>query len=503
MDYAFLLRPAAQAPTLSQERRLYANLRTAIVTERLPGAHRLPGTRELAAQLGIARNSVIYAYEQLAAEGYLQSNRQGTVVARHVSGASLQEATLGEGGGHVRLAARSGQLPPRAAADPALPFTLGLPALTEFPLREWQRVGRAALKRLRLADLGAGPPGGSEKLRRVLAERLRASRELRCTPEQIFVTDGTQPALEILARVTADARDVVWIESPGYRPAASAFRAAGLAVHPMAVDEHGMVLEGERAPPPRLIYVTPSHQYPLGSVLARDRRVALIAVAKRAQALVLEDDYDSDFRYDGEPLPALQELTPDAPVTYLGTFSKTMFPGIRLAYLVVPKGLAAHLAERHLGALRGGRAADQEMLATFIAEGRYTRHLRRMRRLYTDRQQALREALRRHLPQLQVKGAEAGLHLVLALPPHVSDVQVCRLARARGVNPAPLSEYYEEGQQARSGLVIGFGNTPLEAIEPSVRALAGAIEERRSTARRVRESRSGKRRSGRICRRAS
>jgi GntR family transcriptional regulator/MocR family aminotransferase len=339
MDYQFLLAAEKRAATVSQQRRLYNNLRAAIAAERLAARHRLPSSRELAEQLDIARNTVVHAYEQLHMEGYLNTTRRGTFVAA-VAAAGKNRST--HPWTSIAISRRIRAVPQRPAAyDIALPFTAGVPALDAFPMQEWLLSLRRACASLRPSDLGYGDARGNILLRTAISDRLRAARSVRCTPDQVFITNGTQPTLDLLARTLADADDTVWMESPGYAGARAAFTAAGLAVQSVQVDGAGIDLNRVRGlKAPRLIYVTPSHQYPLGSVLSLQRRIELIDVAWRSNALILEDDYDSDFRFSGEPLPALQGLVEDAPVLYLGTFSKTMFPALRLGYLVVPAAAA-------------------------------------------------------------------------------------------------------------------------------------------------------------------
>jgi GntR family transcriptional regulator/MocR family aminotransferase len=294
--------------------------------------------------------------------------------------------------------------------------------------------------------------------------------------EQIFITNGTQSTLDLLARSIADPGERVWMEAPGYTGARAAFLAAGLEVEAVEVDEAGFDPgKTRRLGKPRFIYLTPSHQYPLGSVLSLQRRMELINLAWELNALILEDDYDSDFRFGGEPLPALQGLVEEAPVIYLGTFSKTMFPGLRLGYVVVPPAAVETIATIYANLDRHGRQHEQTALASFITEGRYTRHLSRMRKLYRERQHALRLALAARLPGMTVDGAEAGLHLVLRLPSGCDDADLARRAREQRLNPAPLSEYGDGAKSRCCGLVLGYGNLDASEVEPAVRTLAQLV----------------------------
>lgn len=479
MDYQFLLKSSRKDGAGSRQRMLYANLRQAIAAERLIAGHRLPGSRELAEQLNIARNTVVHAYEQLCAEGYLHSNRQGTVIASLQTPPPRKSAATRRA---VRLSSRIRQLPStRGRRNDLQPFTPGVPALDAFPLSDWQAAVKRTFQKIHPRDLAYSEAQGSHALRTAINDRLRAARGLRCTPDQILITDGTQTALDVCARLLGEEKDVVWMEDPGYTGARSVFTSAGMSIQPVAVDACGMTVSALRDyPTPRFIYLTPSHQYPLGAVLSMPRRLELLALAHKHGAWILEDDYDSDFRYDGEPLAALQGLIEDAPVIYMGTFSKTLFPGLRLGYFIVPPELIAPLRTSLASLMRHGRQIEEAALARFIVEGRYTRHLSRMRRLYGERRQALRAALARQLPELEVSGVDAGLHLVLFLPTGADDLKVCALASQQGLNPQPLSRYYNGDSSKKPGLILGYGNTPASAMNRHVRTLSACIIDSRS-----------------------
>ena len=477
MDYQFLLKSSRQEQVSSCQRLLYLNLRESIAAARLPAGHRLPGSRALAEQLNIARNTVVHAYEQLCSEGYLLSDRQGTVVA------SLPPPRRrpGEIRRAARLSSRVRQLQlAEDAREELWPFTPGVPALDSFPLAEWQSTARRTFQGIEPCDLGYAGSQGSGALRAAISDRLRVARGLRCSPEQVLITDGTLAALDICSRLLGEEGDVVWMENPGYAGGRSVFTAAGMQVHPVSADASGMVIADPAArPTPRFIYLTPSHQWPLGGVLPMPRRLELLALARKHGAWIIEDDYDSDFRYGGEPLVALQGLIEDAPVIYLGTFSKTLFPGLRLGYLVASPEVIGPLRASLATLRRHGRQIEEAMLARFMLEGRYTRHLSRMRKLYKERRQTLQVALTRYLPELEVLGADAGLHLVVVLPPGMDDRRVCELAGQRRLNPQPLSLCYDRGTSQRPGLILGYGNTSANAMDRSVRALARCIEEAR------------------------
>lgn len=470
-------RANAAAQGLTLQRALYEALKRGIVQGRLlPGAG-LPGSRELAQELGMGRNGVVHAYEQLAAEGHVQSSRQGTVVAAlglgglrppNAGAATVRQAPLSrrtEGCHRVR--------------DPAqewLPFMPGIPALDAFPIALWDRLMGQARRHSGADALCYRDPAGEPELRQAIATYLRAARGVHATADQVFITDGTQQALDLCARLLADVGDIAWIEHPGYGGARMALLQAGLRLQPVTVDADGIhppdAWWTERTP--RLVYTTPSHQYPLGPTLTLARRVQLIERARRHGCWLIEDDYDSEFRHDGPPLAAMQGQALDAPVVYLGTFSKTVFPALRLGFMVLPASVAGQAAGVIGAWASRGHAIEQRALASFIEEGHFTRHLRRMRRLYRERLAALREALAIHWPWPgEVLGAQAGMHLVLPLPGELPDHALCEAALLQGLSPRPLTAYGTGGIGGFNGLVLGYANTPAEAMVPHVRTLAG------------------------------
>ncbi|WP_206995313.1 MocR-like pyridoxine biosynthesis transcription factor PdxR [Trinickia mobilis] len=479
MDYALLVSTYARENKergLTQQRLLYECLRRAILDGRLAQGSRLAATRALAEELRMARNSVLYAYERLAEEGFVVATRQGSEVAR--VGLPRRDPAPVARGPDVVLARRVDGLDrERVAHDEQKPFRLGIPALDEFPLAQWRASLDRAWRTVGPQHLGYGNVEGHPALRHAIAEHLRVSRGVRCEIDQVFITDGTQSSLDLCARLFADAGATVWLENPGYNGARAAFRSAGLTIVPMPVDADGIAPRADdwRRVPPKLIYVTPSHQYPLGSVLSLERRLWLIEEARKAGTWIIEDDYDSEFRHDGPPLPAVQGLAADAPVIYLGTFSKTMFPALRLGFMIVPASLSAAV-RGPLGALaRRGRPADQIALADFIDSGLYTRHLRRMRRLYAERRNALADALRTQLGgMLTVSAGAGGMHLSAQLTAPLADVDVCTAARGAGLIVPPLSAYCLPCVDiARyNGLALGYAGVAAEKIDGLVQQLA-------------------------------
>ena len=470
---------------LTQQDLLYESLRRAILDGDIGRGTRLASSRALAEQLGIARNSVLYAYERLVEEGFVSATRHGSAVnAVNAGGTATPARTIPPHPGTPLLARRVRELPPRRAnRDGARALRPGVPALDQFPYAQWRSAVERALRELRAHDLGYGDSAGMPALRQAIAQYVRVSRGVRCQPEQVFVTDGTQASLDLCARIFADEGERAWIENPGYLGARVSFAAAGLQLVPMSVDAAGMAARPEdwRERPPRLVYLTPSHQYPLGCVLSLERRLALIEQARACGAWIIEDDYDSELRHDGPPLPSIQGLADDAPVIYLGTFSKTLFPALRIGFMIVPQRVVAPFARAHLTLVRQGRVAEQLALADFIESGRYSRHLRRMRKLYEERRDGLVAAIDKHLAGMMTVSADAGgMHLSVRLDAPLADVEVSEAARAHGLQLSPLSSYCLDAPDAAryNGFLLGYAETPPRVADTLIQTLAQIVRER-------------------------
>ncbi len=460
--------------------RIYRGLREAILSGKLAPGARLPSTRTLAVDLGVSRTTAEEAFAQLDAEGYLTRRvGDGTYVtvpkdgplgiprAARPSGGAPRPSLSGRGRSMTRTSACEEPTTLRA-------FRAGLPALEAFPLEIWQRLLARRLRQSGRALLGYGEPAGYRPLREAIAVYLGAARGVSCTPEQVVVLSSSQQALDLAARVLLDAGDTAWMEEPGYLGARLALEAAGARLVPVPVDGYGLdVAAGRsRAPHARLAYVTPSHQYPTGVTLPLERRLALLAWAETAGAWILEDDYDSEFRYVGRPLAAIQGLDRSGRVLYVGTFTKVLFPSLRLAYLVAPRDLARAFATART--LTDGHAPTlpQAVLADFMAEGHFAAHLRRMRGLYRERRDALLDAAHRQLSDgVRLGPADAGLHVTARLPPGTDDRALVARAPSLGLELLPLSRYYL-GPAREPGLVLGYGGLPPAAIRHGVRTLA-------------------------------
>lgn len=481
MDYQFLFNQhnATQSGAKqSQQRRLYHCLRDAILRGHLKAGMQLPGSRSLAAELRVSRNTVLYAYEQLVTEGLLLSTGRSTLVASNFPIAANSSADV-NATETWQLSARAQLIP--WPIDPHGAFTAfmsGVPALAHFPIAIWRRCLERVWREINFQQLDYAHAAGEPVLRSAIAEHLNSTRGVVCNAEQIFITDGTQQSLGICAHALVSADETVWIENPGYGGAFQSLRAAELNVRGIAVDSEGIAptKENWEKSTPKLIYTTPSHQFPLGSVMSIERRIALIESAKKHGTLIIEDDYDSEFRRDGPPLPAMQGLVADAPVIYLGTFSKTLFPALRIGYMVVPKGLVEPFAAMlKLGYLRG-RSADQLALAEFLRAGHFANHLKKMRRLYAARRDALVAAIHKHLGDVAtIYGGSSGIHLTIALPESLNDVSVSDAALAQGIYTQPISRL-ATGSIMCNGLMLGYAQVHEDEMEKYIRVLADVID---------------------------
>lgn len=354
----------------------------------------------------------------------------------------------------------------------------GVPALAHFPLAQWRRTLNRVMQHQPQQLLGYGDPLGEPALRAALAQHLALARGVRCTPEQIVITEGAQQALTLCVSLLSQRGDIGWVEEPGYRGAKAAMRLGDMRVEPIQVDAQGLAPQTRdwQQRPPRLIYNTPTHQYPTGVVMSAPRRMALLATARQHQSWIIEDDYDSDFRYSGEPIAAMQGIMQPSSVIYVGSFSKTLFPALRIGFMVLPPQLLALLRPALHELLRGGNRPEQQALAQFIHSGDYSRHLSKMRRLYRQRQTSLREALLLTLgTQTSLLGGECGMHLVLRLADTQQDAEVVERLMASGYAPGALSGFYL-GEEKQQGLVLGYGNSSTSQIIAGVARIAQCLD---------------------------
>ena len=479
---------AALQSQLSQQ------IRELIINGQLKAGVRLPSTRDLVDQLGVSRNTIVYALDQLVAEGYLQSRiGSGIYVEDLRRDDRIAPRRNNDDGLSIRILGRAKQfsglsIAPVYSSNKIRPFRPCQPALDHFPIRNWNRARSYALRNQTSQLLVESESAGLLRLRSALAAYLRESRGVRCTSEQVMITAGTQQALSLISACLLTRDDPVWIEDPGYLGARAAFLRAGAALVPISVDQEGLsVPPGTKTKRPRLIYTTPSRQFPLGTTMSLSRRLVLLEFARSAAAWVIEDDYDSEFRYVDRPLPALQGLSDDL-VIYTGSFSKVLFPSLRLGYLVAPQKLIelfSKAKEVHDGSTA---ALDQATAAIFIEEGFFSTHVRRMRKLYRERRDIFLHESSKYLSDIiSFSEVEAGMDVVGRLAENYDDEQVSQLLSAHHIDAPPISAYSLESSEP--GLVFGFTAFSGPQLRSAIRSIADLIRTIPKRAKALRQTR--------------
>jgi GntR family transcriptional regulator / MocR family aminotransferase len=485
MELAINLDPRSGQPL---HRQLYQELRRSILNGRLTAGQRLPSTRALAKSLGLSRATVTQSYEQLTSEGYLQPVvGSGTTVSAQLPDELLQAAPVNttqqaktRRPPQVKLSSYGASLA-NCVREPAEPnlfinFKYCRPAVDHFPVEEWRRLllRHCRAEEHELLDYAEGGLGYAP-LREALARYLAQARAVNCTPEQIIIVNGSQQALHVCAQVLVERGEAVAVEEPGYLGARQVFWAHGARLQPVPVDEAGLRLEALPDEAVKLLYVTPSHQFPTGAVLPLPRRLELLAWAEKTGALLIEDDYDSEFRYGGRPIPSLQGLAQHDNVIYVGTFSKVLFPSLRIGYLVVPQALVAvferakWLMDRHTATL------EQRALTDFINEGYLERHLRRMRALYDRRRQKLVGTLKTQFgDHVTILGENSGMHLMIRLRSQWNAAEVVQRAAAVGIGLLDARIYYL-GAGPEDEFVLGYATLSERKIQEGIRRLARVL----------------------------
>jgi len=470
-------------------RQVYEWFRHAILDGQLRPGQRVPSTRNLAAELNVSRIPVSSAYEQLRAEGYFETFAgSGTCVVRSIPADALKPEFVKVQGASRPIAKSEAprrisprvtlmRVPAQTWSNKLITFRMNLPALEHFPTDVWSKLVNRHARRPTRQSMAYGDAMGYVPLREAIAEYLGAVRAVRCEPSQILITTGSQQALQLSAQVLLHENERVWIEEPGYQGARQALLMAGAHLMPVPVDDEGLnFTEGiRRAGSARAVYITPSHQYPLGVTMSATRRMLLLNWASRKGSWIIEDDYDSEYRFGGRPIPSLQGLDTSERVIYVGTFSKVMFPALRLGYVVLPKDLVGAFHTARDATDQFSSTLYQAVMTDFIREGHFARHIRRMRMLYLERRTALVEAIQKQMSgKLEVIGAEAGMHLAALLPAGVSDVEVSKKAARIGISAMPLSSCYLK-PPVRGGLILGYGGTDAPQIQEGIRKLKTLI----------------------------
>ncbi|WP_454870679.1 MocR-like pyridoxine biosynthesis transcription factor PdxR [Pseudomonas lini] len=486
-------------------RQLYQALRMRVLDGRLASGTRLPASRDLAAALSISRNSVVRAYDQLYAEGFIEGRvGDGTYVAQLPQAAVsvkklstkvstgfstglptdlstnwldlpvISSSKVIHSGALDRVEKNHLALPP---SGPPRAFRVGVPAFDLFPFEVWAKLNAAFWRKPDLQQLCYGDPAGDARLRGLIAAYLRSSRGMQCSAEQIVITSGAQQGISLCAQLLVEPGDGVGIENPGYRAAGHAFAVAGARLHGIAVDSEGIdCTELAGLSDCRLAYVTPSHQYPTGVVMSLARRLELLAWAERTQGWIVEDDYDGEYRYSGAPLAPLAALDRQGRVLYVGTFGKVAFPALRLGYLVLPPGLVEAFSQRRAVDVRHSEVSTQAVMAEFMAAGHFQRHIRRMRRAALSRRNVLLNGWPVDIPGVgKLPSVAAGLHLTVRVDSVARERELIEQATSVGVEINGLSSYWLPDttlpEDQRAGLVLGFAAVPETAIESALARL--------------------------------
>ena len=492
-------------------RRIYDAIRRAITEQVLPSGARLPSTRSMADDLNVSRNTILAAFDQLLDEGYVaaitgsgtyvtfnhseSTNYTNNIARLSIESASEDTASNNSNNEHTKGAETSplskrglvatgylglknqGTENQAEQSHEVQPFTPGEDDYSRFPTALWRRLLNRQWRTLNPKLLDSSHAGGYLPLRITIADYLRVSRAVNLTVDQVLITSGTQQSIDLCARLLTDDGDTAWVENPCYWAARRVLQVNGLQLHPVSVDKEGMApTTHDFRVKPRLIYTTPSHQYPKGMVMSYGRRRLLLDYAQNCNAWIIEDDYDSEFRFEGRPISSLQGMDQHGRVLYLGTFSKVMYPGIRLGYMVVPKELVESFKYGLYELQRPGQVMIQAALADFIEEGHFTSHIRRMRQVYGERRRLLQSAL----SSIAEVGArlslvDSGLHLVIEFNADCDDVNVAKLAAQQGLRVYPLS-HYSMGAQLDKGLIIGYAYAATEQISHYGNLLAEVIK---------------------------
>lgn len=477
---------------LPNHRRVYEAIRRAITEQVLPSGARLPSTRELSADLNMSRNTILAAFDQLLDEGYVAAKTgSGTFVCYKQTDVLFTQAenlfatTSPKAEGNHALSRRglAASYSTNIALNSALnnhevqPFTPGEDDYSTFPIALWRRLLNRQWRALNPVLLDSSHDGGYLPLRQAIADYLRVSRAVHLKVDQVLITSGTQQSIDLCARLLTDHNDIAWVENPCYWAARRVLEVNGLQLYPVSVDNEGMApTTTDFREKPRLIYTTPSHQYPKGMVMSYGRRRLLLDYAQNCDAWIIEDDYDSEFRFEGRPISSLQGMDQHGRVLYLGTFSKVMYPGIRLGYIVVPLQLVTAFKNGLYELQRPGQVMIQAALADFIEEGHFASHIRRLKQTYAERRRLLQAAL----APISNAGArlsmvDSGLHLVVEFDLNVDDVHVAEMAAQQGLRVYPLSNYCL-GEPREKGLIIGYAYAATENITKYGNVLADVIK---------------------------
>lgn len=498
MDFLIVLDSQSNVPL---HRQLYEEIRRAILSGRLAPGQRVMSTRSLSESLGISRATATMAYEYLLSEGYLQSTTgSGTYVTKHLPDAMMRTDTKD---GRRKAILETGQIRKSAKRlskygtyikerpwfaygedEPEIQFSFGRPDMDQFPMRQWMMLANQAAKKQDVFLLDCPSKSqGFLPLREAIAAHLAKSRAVNCTPQQIIIVNGSQQGIDLVTRTIIDRGDLVCIEDPGYIGAKKAFEVQGAQLVGLPVDSSGVMLDKLKDPAlanAKLVYVTPSHQFPTGVVMSLPRRLELLNWAQRSGTYVIEDDYDSEYRYAGRPVPALAGLDQSDSVIYIGTFSKVLFPALRLGYLVVPPILSEIFARAKFLADRHSSLLDQQILAEFIKQGHFERHIRRMRSLYEHRRQVVIRSLHHYFADsVEILGENAGINILVRISWRLDDDLFLRKARERGVGLVRTNQFYLSTPPAHEFL-LNYTGLSDEKIDEGIKRMHAAAQDSRN-----------------------
>jgi GntR family transcriptional regulator / MocR family aminotransferase len=449
-------------------KQIYEGYRNAILNGQLRPGQRLQSTRALATELRISRLPVVIAYEQLLHEGYIEGKIGAGTYVNHSIPDELTQANR-----HRISEQHYADSSVEEFQNLLAPFRVSLPALDHFPAKIWSRLVSHHARNFSVENMAYGDPAGHFPLREAIAEYLRTARAVKCEANQILIVSGSQLALQMCARALLTESESVCIEEPGYPGARDALQATGAKLIPIPVDDEGISIQklSSYKKKVRVVYVTPSHQYPLGTLMSASRRLELLDWADQNRTWIIEDDYDSEYRYASRPLGSLQGIDNSSRVIYIGTFSKVLFPSIRIGYIVVPAELIKTFAQIRESLDIFSPTLYQLVLTDFIEQGHFARHLRKMRSIYLSRRNALIASLQKHFGNYLVPfNTDGGLHLCAFLPKGIDDQETARNAAQRGISIMPLSSCYS-GKKTMSGLVLGFAGANKSQIETAVKIL--------------------------------
>ena len=502
MDFLIVLDSQSNVPL---HRQLYEEIRRSILSGRLAPGKRVPSTRSMSESLGISRATVTLAYDYLLSEGYLQSTTgSGTYVCKQLPDALMRSYTIGTKDGRRKTLLETGGLVKKSVKrlskygthikerpwfaygedEPEIQFSFGRPDMDQFPWKQWTMLTNLMTKKQDFSLLDCPSKAqGHLGLREAIAAHISKSRAVNCTPQQIIIVNGSQQGIDLVTRTVIDRGDLVGIEEPGYIGAKKAFEAQGAQLVGVPVDSGGLIVEKLKDPAMasmKLLYVTPSHQFPTGVVMSLPRRLELLNWAQRNGTYIIEDDYDSEYRYTGRPVPALAGLDHSDSVIYVGTFSKVLFPSLRLGYLVVPPGLAEIFARAKFLADRHSSLLDQQVLCEFIRQGHFERHIRRMRSLYEHRRQVVIRSLHHYFgADVQILGDNAGINILVRIDWRIDDEAFIKNARDEGVGLVRTNQFYLNNPPPHEFL-LNYAGLSDERIEEGIKRLYTAAQNSRN-----------------------